>query len=74
MDSKKEDRLLRERVGLNLYHLLEKSGLTQEELAEKMEVSPRTVSYWLSGIKEPSFARMIRLRGIFGVTLDDLAA
>lgn len=36
----------------NLKALREKSGMTQEQLAERMEVSRQTISKWESGVSQ----------------------
>jgi transcriptional regulator with XRE-family HTH domain len=74
MDSKKENRLFNEKVGLNLYRLLEKNGTTQEQFAEMMGVSPRTIAYWLSGQKLPNAYTLDKASKLFGATLGDLVA
>lgn len=45
-------------------------GLTQEELAEKMEVSRQAVTKWEQGKSAPSTENLFRLADIFGTTVD----
>lgn len=48
------------------------SGMTQEQLAEKMGVSRQTVSKWESGASYPEMEKLIALCGLFDCTLDAL--
>ena len=47
-----------------------KAGLSQEELARMLFVSRQTVSLWETGQTLPTIDNLIRLREIFGVSLD----
>ena len=53
-----------------LRHL--KGNITQEELAEKMNVSRQTVSKWELNTAQPEMDKAIELCGLFNCTLDDL--
>ena len=53
-----------------LRHL--KGNITQEELAEKMNVSRQTVSKWELGAAQPEMEKAVELCGLFNCTLDDL--
>ncbi len=57
----------------NLYQLRKLNNMTQEELAEKLDVSRQAVAKWESGETVPDLERCKILADIFGVTLDDLA-
>lgn len=52
--------------------LRKKNGLSQEELAEKMNVSRQAVSKWESAQSVPDLNKIIALSEIFGVTTDYL--
>ncbi len=56
----------------NLKALREKSGMTQEQLAERMEVSRQTISKWESGVSFPEMEKMIQLTELFGCSMDAL--
>lgn len=56
----------------NLRTLREKRGMTQEQLAERMEVSRQTVSKWESGGSFPEMEKMMQLAELFSCTLDGL--
>lgn len=49
-----------------------KLGLSQEELGQKLLVSRQTVSLWENGQTAPTIDNLIRLKDIFGVTVDEL--
>ncbi len=52
--------------------LRKKSGLSQEELAEKMEVSRQSVTKWECAQSVPELSKMVKLSNLFGVSLDYL--
>ena len=55
-----------------LVQLRKEQGLTQLELAEKLNVSRQAVSRWELGTAAPSIENLMALRALFGVSLDDL--
>lgn len=55
-----------------LFYYRKKERLSQGELANKMEVSQRTISAWETGRNEPSMGDLTKLSRIFGCTLADL--
>lgn len=56
----------------NLYYLRRKSRITQEELADSLDVSRQSVSKWETGEAYPETEKLIALCDKFGVSLDDL--
>jgi transcriptional regulator with XRE-family HTH domain len=60
-----------------MWHRLQKwmtdSGVTQLELARRMEVSQPTVSDWLNEKTFPSTENLIGLSEVTGISLDELA-
>ena len=58
--------------GENLQFLRKRGGLTQEDLAEKMEVSRQSVSKWESNSAYPEMDAILRLCDLFGVDMDTL--
>lgn len=46
--------------------------LTQEELAEKLNVTRQTVSKWESGLSEPDTDTLLCMSEIFGVSVDEI--
>lgn len=55
-----------------LLTLRKANNLTQEQLAEKLEVSRQSVSKWESGQAVPELEKIITLSAIFDVTTDYL--
>lgn len=55
-----------------LYDLRKSSGLTQEEMAERLEVSRQTISNWETGSASPSLDKELELSELFSVSLDEL--
>ena len=55
-----------------LYELRKNNNWSQEELAEKMEVSRQTVSKWESGRTIPELNKLVKLSEIYKITLDEL--
>ena len=47
-------------------------GLTQEALAEELNVTKASVSAWETGREKPGFRLLPRLRIVLGTSLDDL--
>jgi len=52
--------------------LRKKAGLTQEELAEKLEVSRQAISRWEMGLAMPDASNLLQLSKLFKVTVDYL--
>ena len=57
-------------LGKRIAALRKEKGMTQEELAEKLGVSPQAVSKWENGQSCPDISLLPRLAAIFGVTTD----
>jgi len=55
-----------------LYELRKKKNWSQEELAEKLEVSRQTVSKWESNKAIPELDKLIKISEIYNITLDEL--
>lgn len=58
--------------GMKLQNLRKTKGLSQEALAEKLNVSRQAVSKWESGSGYPEMDKLILLSELFGVTIDYL--
>ena len=52
--------------------LRKKNGWSQEELAERLDISRQSVSKWESGASIPDLERIVNMSQIFGVTTDYL--
>lgn len=55
-----------------IYALRRKSGLSQEQLAEKIGVSRQAISKWEGGLSTPELDKLKALSEYFQVTMDDL--
>lgn len=47
-------------------------GMSQDDLAEKLEISRQSVSKWETGQSIPDLDKIIRLADLFGVSVDEL--
>ncbi|MCI8687565.1 MAG: helix-turn-helix transcriptional regulator [Lawsonibacter sp.] len=47
-------------------------GMSQDDLAEKLEVSRQSVSKWETAQSTPDLDKIIKLANLFGVTVDEL--
>jgi transcriptional regulator with XRE-family HTH domain len=56
--------------GPRLRELRKAAGLSQKELAEKIEASPNTVSQWETGVRGPDLETLVELAEFFGVATD----
>ena len=55
-----------------LYALRKKSGLSQEQLAEQLNVSRQAISKWESGQSVPESEKLLTISNYFNVSLDHL--
>ena len=55
-----------------LLELRKKEGLSQEELADRIDVSRQTVSKWESGQTTPEMEKLLELSKLFNISLDEL--
>lgn len=56
----------------NIYTLRRQRGLSQEQLAEALNVSRQAISKWENGAAVPELDKLESLSSFFGVTLDEL--
>lgn len=59
-------------LGQKISELRKKQKMTQDELAEKMNVSAQAVSKWENDLSIPDITLLIELSEFFGVSLDSL--
>ena len=55
-----------------IIYLRKKAGWSQEELAEKMEVSRQSISKWEGALSVPDMNRILKLSELFDVSTDYL--
>lgn len=58
--------------GLFLYSLRKERGMTQQELADLLDITNKAVSKWETGEAFPETAQLVPLADIFGVSVDEL--
>lgn len=59
-------------IGSTIYKLRTAKNLSQEELAERLDVSRQSVSKWENDASVPDLDKLVKLSEIFEVTLDEL--
>ncbi len=59
-------------LGIRIGKYREKSGLSQLELSEMLEVSRQAISKWETGVAQPELPKLVKMAEIFGVSLDEL--
>ncbi len=55
-----------------IYQLRKLSGMTQEQLAEKLNISRQTLSKWENGTSVPDVESVVRLSALFHTSLEEL--
>ena len=55
-----------------LYNLRKQKGLSQEELANRLNISRQTVSKWEVGESTPDMEKLVALSDLFEISLDEL--
>lgn len=59
-------------LGETIYRLRTQRGMSQGDLADALEVSRQSVSKWETGGATPDLDKLVKMSGLFGVTLDEL--
>lgn len=59
-------------LGNNLFHARKKSGLSQEEVAEKLGVSRQTISKWETDETVPDIRQSKKMAVLYNMSLDEL--
>ena len=62
------------RIGTFIADLRKEQGLTQEQLAERLGVSNRSISRWENGNTLPDYSLMQALAIVLGISLSELLA
>lgn len=68
MDSEK----LKHQIGANIAAYRKRCGMTQAELAERLNYSDKAVSKWERGESMPDVSTLVELSGHFQITVNDL--
>ena len=61
-------------IGQNILSLRTRNGMTQEALAQRVDVARQTVAKWESGDAIPDLENASKLAALFGVSLDALVS
>lgn len=59
-------------IGKSINSNRKKRGLTQEELAEKLDVSSAAISKWERGISTPELSMVCKMADCFEISVDEL--
>ena len=60
------------RISQRIREMRKNKGITQEQLAEYVDVNIRFIAYVEAGIKKPSFTTLFRIAEALGTTIDPL--
>ena len=63
---------MKETFGQRLARIRKKKGLTQEDIASKVTISPQAVSKWENDISSPDINTLLTLSELLDVSLDEL--
>ena len=56
----------------NLRRLRKEHNLTQKELADKLNVSDKTINHWERKYSEPDIKAIIDLKNLFNISYEEL--
>ena len=56
----------------NLRHLMERDSYSRQDIADRLEIAPQNITYYLQGKGVPKVISLIILRNLFNVSIDDL--
>ena len=62
------------KIGIFLKELRKEKKLTQEQLAEKLNVSGRTVSRWETGSNMPDIGMLVEMADFFDVSIPEIVS
>lgn len=63
---------MKETFGQRFQRLRKNAGLTQEDVASKLNITPQAVSKWENDISAPDISILVEISDILGVTLNEL--
>ena len=55
-----------------LYELRKQHGYSQDELADKLNVSRQAISKWENGSSDPSATNLMALADVFNIKVEDM--
>jgi transcriptional regulator with XRE-family HTH domain len=59
-------------LGSRIKEARERQNLSQDELAERMDISRQAISKWETGKSYPDIEKILKLSDIFNLSLDEL--
>ena len=59
-------------LGNFIAELRKQAGMTQQDLADKLNITDKAVSKWERGLSSPDIDTIPRIAGIFGITSEEL--
>ena len=59
-------------VGENLKNIRKQCGLSQQEVADKLQIKQSSVSDWENDVSRPDYEKLIALSELYDVTLYEL--
>ena len=65
---------MKENMGQIIKRLRKERNLTQEELAEQLNISAQAISKWENGTSMPDISQVVPLANLFGVPTDVCSA
>ena len=69
---KEKERRVFMKIGNKIYQLRKLSGMTQEQLAEKLNISRQTLSKWENESNMPDIESIVHMSKLFQISLDEL--
>lgn len=60
-------------LGQRLYELRKKKGLSQEQVADILDVTRQTISKWETGQTYPDYEKLVPISKLYEISLDELA-
>ena len=59
-------------LGENIYYYRTQKNWSQGDLADALDVSRQSISKWENNLASPDLDKLLKLRNVFGITLDEL--
>ena len=59
-------------IGKKIQNIRKENNITQNELAEKLQVSRQAVSRWEANLSEPSIEAILMISKLFNLSVDEL--
>ena len=63
---------MKENIAKRIYQLRKERNLSQQQLANAIGVTQKSIDFWEKGINEPTAGYVVKLATFFNVSADDL--